>query len=437
VFERGGRLAAVAVPNEEAARARGALREAAWLREQLDEIAARLPPYQRITSYRFVRAPLPRTQLGKLRRHLLPAVFEGSPQDNTADETTPWSAADRRLVDSPLGHSVWQWLVERYPDRSLTPDTSPQLDLEIDSLEWVGLTVEIEQRFRVALRSEQLGGILTLRDLLREIDSAPHTGASAAPPQSPFVAPGPFARAVGAVVFGAVRIAVRTALRPRVHGLECLPAGPALITPNHASYLDPLVLAAALPWRRLRRTYWAGWVGVMHSSRVRRWLSRATQVFPVDPDRDLNAALRTARALLEQGHTVVWFPEGRRSPTGELGEFQAGAGMLVANTTTPAVPVAIGGTYAAWPKHRRWPRIAPTSVTFGAPVAFAVGETASNIGATLQRSVAALLTPRPDSAASWTHSRASERRIRHGEHETRDGDASRRSPRNHSAHPPR
>jgi len=396
VFERGGRLAAVAVPNEDAARASGTLREAAWLRERLDDVASRLAPYQRITSYRFVRTPLPRTQLGKLRRHLLPALFDGTAQDKTGD-TAPWSATDRQLVDSPLGGSVWRWLVERYPDHTLTLDTSPQLDLEIDSLEWVALTVEIEQRFRVALRSDQLGRILTLRDFLHEIESAPRAGASIAPAQPAFVPPGPVARALGGGVFAAVRIAVRATLRLRVHGLEHLPTGPALITPNHTSYLDPLVLAAALPWRRLRRTYWAGWVGVMHSSRLRRWLSHATQVFPVDPDRDLTAALRTARTLLDQGHTVVWFPEGRRSATGELGQFQAGVGALLAETTTPAVPTAIVGTYAAWPKHRRWPRAAPTSVTFGAPLTFAAGETAGEVRATLERAVAALLTPDPRS----------------------------------------
>src|SRR5690606_1054178 len=69
VLEQRGKLVALIVPNDEAVRRRGALRAAALLREELEEIAASLPPYQRVSAYRTTRQPLPRTQLGKLRRH--------------------------------------------------------------------------------------------------------------------------------------------------------------------------------------------------------------------------------------------------------------------------------------------------------------------------------------------------------------------------------
>jgi long-chain acyl-CoA synthetase len=163
-----------------------------------------------------------------------------------------------------------------------------------------------------------------------------------------------------------------------------------LLTPNHTSYLDPLVVAAALPWRRLRRTYWAGWVGVMHASPWRRFVSRATQVFPVDPDRDLAGAVRTARDLLARGYDVVWFPEGKRSPTGELQEFAGGVGVLVEGLPAAVVPVAIDGTFAAWPKHRRWPRPARVRVAFGAPVELENGRRAQ-IPAALEDAVRRLL----------------------------------------------
>ena len=60
----------------------------------------------------------------------------------------------------------------RFPARALTLETSPQLDLDIDSLEWVALTLEIEERFGVALTGDAVSRILTLRDLLHEIEVA-------------------------------------------------------------------------------------------------------------------------------------------------------------------------------------------------------------------------------------------------------------------------
>jgi long-chain acyl-CoA synthetase len=388
VFERGGMLAALIVPDEDEVLARGALREAASLREELEDIASRLPPYQRITSYRVVRAPLPRTQLGKLRRHLLPALFDGAASER-ASEPAALRDEDRALLATPLGGEVWRWLHERFPESPLTLDTSPQLELDIDSLGWVALTVEIEQRFRVTLDSERLARILTLRDLLRGIDDAARDGDTPRTATG-FAQPGPALRALGAVLFAIARVLTRAALRPTVIGIDRLPHGAALITPNHVSYLDALVIAAALPWRRLRRTYWAGWVGVMHTGPLRRLVSRAAQVFPVDPDRDLAAAIRTARELLARGYDVVWFPEGRRSPTGQLQQFEGGVGVLAHGADAAIVPAAIDGTFAAWPKHRRWPRPKRVRVAFGAPIDI-TAEQPAEIRASLESAVRRLL----------------------------------------------
>jgi long-chain acyl-CoA synthetase len=389
IFERSGVLAAVIVPDEDEVRARGALREAASLREEIEDVAARLPPYQRITAYRVVRDALPRTQLGKLRRHLLPALFDGGeerPRDQVA-----LSDADCKLLSTPLARDVWAWLARHYPDKPLSPDTSPQLDLAIDSLGWVSLTVDLEQQFGVTLRAEQLASILTLRDLLREVEAAAANRAPAAAAAPAYVKPGPALRVLGALLFVAVRLLVRLGLRPAVSGAEQLPSGPVLFTPNHASYLDPLVIAAALPWRRLRATYWAGWVGVMHTSPLRRFLSRATQVFPVDPDRDLAGAVRAARELLRQGYSVVWFPEGRRSLDGRLQEFQAGVGVLLQQTAAKTVPVAISGTFEAWPRQRRWPHRAPVAVAFGQPLDLRGSSEPAAIRRLLERAVGDLL----------------------------------------------
>jgi long-chain acyl-CoA synthetase len=390
VFERGGLLAAVVVPDEEGVRRRGALREASAVREELEDISARLPSYQRVTSYQIVRSPLPRTQLGKLRRHLLPGLFDGAVIERPS-EPAALADDDRALLATPLGAEVWRWLRERYPESKLTLDTSPQLELDIDSLGWVALTVEIERRFAVALRAERLAHILTLRDLLREVEAAARSGAAPEPAAPPYSPPGPALRALGAVLFVLARLLVRIALRPTVGGVEQLPRGPALITPNHVSYLDALVVAAALPWPRLRRTYWAGWVGVMHASAFRRLVSRAAQVFPVDPDRDLAAAVRTARELLDRGYDVVWFPEGRRSPTGALQHFEAGVGVLVQGVEAAVVPTAIAGTFDAWPKHRRWPRPARVRVAFGAPLHIAGEMPPADVRTSLERAVRRLL----------------------------------------------
>jgi long-chain acyl-CoA synthetase len=370
ILEDRGQLAALLVPDEHAVRERGALRQEALLHEELEDVAGRLPPYQRVTGYRITRTPLPRTQLGKLKRHELPALYEDAARARADRATGPLSDEDQRLLAAPRARVAWQWLAARYPDTKLDLDTSPQLDLHVDSLEWVTITVELEQRLHIALTGDALSRILTLRDLLREIEAAPQASAKPAAPSVAIAERGPAARLLGVLLFGLARVVMRMAFRLEVRGVEHVAGdGPIVLVPNHASYLDPLAIAAALPWRRLKHMHWAAWVGVLYTTSLRRLGSRAVQAFPVDPDRDLAGSIETARELLRRGESVVWFPEGRRSPTGELEPFTAGIGQLLRDAPA-AVPTAVHGTFDALPKHRTWPRLRPLRVTFGPPLRF-------------------------------------------------------------------
>ena len=155
---------------------------------------------------------------------------------------------------------------------------------------------------------------------------------------------------------------MRGLFRLRVEGREHLPPdGPYLLAPNHASYLDPFAIGAALSWSQLRRIYWAGWTGLLFRGPLTRLFSRAAQVLPVDPERGLTSTLPLAKAALERGHALCWFPEGARSPDGRLHRFLPGAGLLIERTGVPAVPVFIGGSFEAWPPGRSLPRLAADS----------------------------------------------------------------------------
>src|SRR5690606_4199881 len=130
-----------------------------------EDLSARLPSYERVAEFRISRAALPRTQLGKLKRHLLADLYRGAARGRAAPAAA-LAEEDRRLLESERGRAAWEWLQQRYPNRPLNLETSPQLDLQVDSLEWVAITIEIEQRLGVALTGEAVSRVLTLRDLL-------------------------------------------------------------------------------------------------------------------------------------------------------------------------------------------------------------------------------------------------------------------------------
>ncbi len=394
-------LQALVVPNLAALQDTSASPEAA-IRVALSEIGQSLPAYKRLSGFALMHEPMPRTHLGKYARRLLPALFEQA-RRHERKPSSSMTEADQTLLDDPLARALWTWLHERFPARAFDLDTSPQIDLGVDSLGWIELSLAIENRFNARLSEETVSRIVTLRDLVQAVRSAAHampaqprTGAAAIEAQSWIAAPSIGRTALAWLMFGVVWLAARGLFRLKVYGVENIPASrPLIIVANHASDLDPFMLAVSLPISLLKESYWGGDAARLFGTPLRRWLAKTVHVFPVD-DRAPAASLARALAILDQGKVLLWFPESWRSPTGDLQRFLPGVGHLIRERETFVLPAHIRGSFQALPRHARFPRLVPVSVTFGKAMAFttlrekAVDCSDSSLAEALRTEVAAL-----------------------------------------------
>jgi 1-acyl-sn-glycerol-3-phosphate acyltransferase len=101
--------------------------------------------------------------------------------------------------------------------------------------------------------------------------------------------------------------------------------------------------------------------------------------------------------LSEDRCIYIIFPEGTRTKTGELGEFKAGLGMLVAGTEVPVIPCWLDGCYEACPRNSKMTRPVSITVHIGPPLTFE-DLTPSRDGweAVAQRAQAAVAALAPD-----------------------------------------
>lgn len=149
-------------------------------------------------------------------------------------------------------------------------------------------------------------------------------------------------------------------IEAEVTGREHVPAeGGFIFASNHASYLDPPVLAVACP-RPL--SYFAK--AELFRNPLFSKLIRSLGAFPVRRGKGDRDALSTALELLAKGHGLVIFPEGTRTLTGEIGRMKAGVAMMALKAKVPIIPVGIEGTFEAWPKNGRF-RSRPVRVSIG------------------------------------------------------------------------
>lgn len=153
--------------------------------------------------------------------------------------------------------------------------------------------------------------------------------------------------------------------RGEVVGRENLPRrGAFLIASNHASHLDPPAVGAQVPQQMAffaRKTLWkpgfASW-----------WLDHVGTI-PVDRDggADVTAIKRVLQAL-KQEKPVILFPEGTRSPDGNLQAPKPGVGLIACRTQVPVVPTRVFDSSTAFGKDGKLRLGTPVSIVFGKPL---------------------------------------------------------------------
>jgi len=158
------------------------------------------------------------------------------------------------------------------------------------------------------------------------------------------------------VAFGARQVA-RSFTRVRVEGdLDAIPReGPVILAANHISNADPVIAGAWLTPSLGRRIHWLG-KKEMFDWPIVGWMARNGGIIPVDRGAADVESFRMASRVLDAGEVLMVFPEGTRSPTGELQTPKDGLAMLALRTGATIVPIGISNTDRVWPKGRPIPR---------------------------------------------------------------------------------
>ncbi len=157
------------------------------------------------------------------------------------------------------------------------------------------------------------------------------------------------------------RLYYRLYHRGRIYNRERLSDdGGVILAANHVSFLDPPLLGAAC---RREAFYMAR--DTLFRNPLAGWLLRSWNCVPIKREGGDIGALRTALRMLGEGKAVLMFPEGTRSPDGQLQEGRAGIGMIVVKSKVPIVPMRIFGTNRALPRGAALPRPARLTVRFG------------------------------------------------------------------------
>jgi 1-acyl-sn-glycerol-3-phosphate acyltransferase/acyl carrier protein len=209
---------------------------------------------------------------------------------------------------------------------------------------------------------------------------------------------------------------VRFYARPEVIGLEHLRTVPPpyLFVPNHRSFMDTGLFKAMLP-RPLRGRVAPGMTTRYHraffgetDSGPARYLKERFQIvltefffnaWPLPETAGIRASLSYAGELMDEGYSILIFPEGRHVPPPDIEAFRKGIGIFARDLRAPVIPAYVEGTDAVLPQGRYWPRRGRTRLVLGSPLYVDPEADASDVTRQIEEAVRRLRSGRPESAS--------------------------------------
>ncbi|MBI3900606.1 MAG: (d)CMP kinase, partial [Chlamydiia bacterium] len=166
------------------------------------------------------------------------------------------------------------------------------------------------------------------------------------------------------ICYWTARVFFKIFFRLKVYGIEHVQTGPAILAANHTSHFDPPVLSASCP----EEVFFLAKASLFQVPILGR-LIRLLNARPVSGTSTDAATFREIIHLLQSGKKVILFPEGTRSPDGNLQSLERGLGFIANKARSPILPAYIDGTFSAWPLGKKFPKLfGQIRVVFGPPI---------------------------------------------------------------------
>jgi long-chain acyl-CoA synthetase len=361
-----------------------------------------LADYQRMRLWmEWPQQDFPRTSTQKPKRNAIAQTVNGVLFQKSASGEKP---AAEGAPASPLRDLIARISGGAAP--ALRADATLDADLGLSSLDRVELMSALEDHYQVDLSETRFSAVRTVGDLERMLhgEAAPTAGYHY--PSWTLRWPVTLIRLLTHYLL--LRPAVFLLGWPRIIGRENLRglSGPLLVIANHVADVDPGFILTALPARfRHRLAIGAGGEALeaLRSPAPERgffariydrlqWVSGVSllNLFPLPREAGFRRSFAYAGEAVDRGYSVLVFPEGRLTTTGEMNPFRSGIGLLAENLGIPVLPMRIDGLYEVKKAAKKFAAPHKITVRIGKPMRFEPGTTPEQITTRLSEAVKAL-----------------------------------------------
>lgn len=350
------KLVAVIVPQDDIAQGKtDAELEALLKREVLEPYNNEAMNYKKVMSIFVLHGSLPRTRLSKIQRFKVLDILKNG------ISVAPTQEVKVDEPDMPEYRILRDYIMKEKRLEVVRPTDHLETDLGLDSLDRVSMQEFLIHTFGVDINADSILSFATLQSLVDHIakqkthmDVAEDVDWHQLLTSTPAVLPSkPSAiLPIGASLFEGIN---RLYFRLSIKGKENVPAnGPFIIAPNHESFLDGPIVTSGLSWNTIKNTYFYATEEHFNTAAKRSIAGQCNVILMKMTN--LKDSIQHMAQVLRAGKNLMIFPEGRRTNTGEMGEFKKTFAILAKELQVPIVPVRISGAFEALPRHKSVPR---------------------------------------------------------------------------------
>lgn len=261
--------------------------------------------------------------------------------------------------DDEIYQSLKSFLYEM-SQKEVTQGSHLELDLGLDSLDYVELFVFLELSYGIHIDEKIFSNIMVFKDLYNYIRT-----------HKTFVKPSIVEwrdilseEKKDKLIFSPIIMFIykillyplfRLYFRLDIKGLENIPKTSCIIAPTHQSMLDGFLIESTLPFSVLKNTFFLAFTQVF-GTKLLHPIATYGQTILIDANIDLKDTMQRTALPLKMGKNLVIFPEGARTRNRKLLEFRPFFAMLASIYNVPIIPTIIDGSFEALPSGKLFPR---------------------------------------------------------------------------------
>lgn len=349
IFNHQNKLAAIIIPDLLECRKRNINNVKTYIKNIVEDYNLSAHNYEKVLDYKVFEEELPKTRVGKLRRFMLPNLYEQN-------------VVKKAKVVEP-DNEVYKILKEYVKKaKGIEPQPEENLELEIgmDSLDIVEFFAYIENNFGLQLDEEKFAEMPNLKLLSEYInEKAVKIENNEINWKQIIEEAKPIKddknRWITKFLKVFLDVIIKIYFRIQRNGREKLDSKPKIYVSNHQSFIDPLILGSLLPKSILYNTIFLAIDWYFKKFPLKLLVSNGNVIL-IDINKNIRKSVEEIVGYLKSGKNVLIFPEGARTKDGKVAEFKKVFAIISKELGVDVQCLGIKGGFEAYSRYMKFPK---------------------------------------------------------------------------------